>query len=150
MPALEVIGLSASASAVALAALFSTCVECLEYFRAGQSLEPDLDPFSQNWTLKKTRLLIWGNHIGILNATTEGRHAALQNEQILSSLRTCLKQIESLLSSTEQLGLKYGMHDAGSTEDKTSHTSAQQEWHEHFQSFVGHTRGTNTKQIRAP
>jgi Prion-inhibition and propagation len=113
-PALEIIGLSASAAA--LATLFSTCVECFEYFRAGQSLEPDLDTVLAKLDIEKTRLLIWGNHIGILNATTEGRHAALQNEQILASLCTCLKQIESLLSSTEQIGLKYGMRDAGPTE----------------------------------
>jgi Prion-inhibition and propagation len=120
MPGLEVVGLTASA--VALAALFSTCIECFEYFRAGQSLEPDLDTVLAKLDIEKTRLLIWGNHIGILNATTEGRHAALQNEQILGSLRSCLKQIESLLSSTEQLGLKYGMRDAGPTERTRSPT----------------------------
>jgi hypothetical protein len=114
MPALEIIGLSASA--IALASLFSTCVECFEYFKAGQSFEPDLETVLAKLDLEKTRLLIWGNHIGILTATVEGRHAALQNEQILASLLTCLKQIETLMCSTEQLGLQYGMRAASPKE----------------------------------
>jgi Prion-inhibition and propagation len=114
MPALEIFGLSASA--VALATLFSTCVECFGFFRAAQSFQPDMETALAKLDLEKTRLLIWGNQIGILQATENGRHARLQEEQILASLHTCLKQIENLLSNTEQLGAKYGMRAASRDE----------------------------------
>jgi hypothetical protein len=59
--------------AVALASLFSTCIECFDYFKAGQTLEEDFELLLVKLDVEKTRLLIWGNAVGVLKPEVEGR-----------------------------------------------------------------------------
>ena len=51
---------------IGIASLFSTCIECFEYFKAAQSLGDDLKILLVKLDIEKTRLLIWGNAVGIL------------------------------------------------------------------------------------
>jgi Prion-inhibition and propagation len=107
MPVLEITGLSFGA--IALATLFTTCIECFDYVRAAQAFGPDFETVLAKLDLEKTRLLIWGNSIGILQPAAKDRNPALQDEHIIGSILTCLKQIEDLLSNAEKLRRHYGM-----------------------------------------
>lgn len=117
---MEAAGLSIGA--IGLASLFTICIECFEFFKAGQSFRPDLETALAKLDLEKTRLLIWGNHVGVLNPDGQSRLAALQDQRVPDSLRTCLTQIENLLSNTEQLRGNYGLQAAG-RDEQTTHTA---------------------------
>src|SRR4051794_64066 len=93
---------------VALASLFSTCVECFEYFRAGQDLEESLEILLVKLDLEKTRLLIWGNAVGILKED-EARAIELSNATKIESIRRCLECIKLLLSNAGKLQDSYGL-----------------------------------------
>ena len=57
-------------SIVALASLFSTCVECFDYFRLGQAFDRDFEILLVQLDLEKFRLLNWGNSVGIFELST--------------------------------------------------------------------------------
>lgn len=87
---------------VALASLFSTCVECFDYFKAGQNLEEDFELLFVKLDIEKTRLLIWGNAVGVLEWEGEGQNPELNNPQKKELIERCLDSIKSLLSDTER------------------------------------------------
>jgi hypothetical protein len=94
---------------VALASLFSTCVECFDYFKAGEALEEDFDLTLVKLDIEKTRLLIWGNNVGILKPEGEGRVEDLNHSEIPELIGRCLEKIKSLLSDTDKLQSLYGL-----------------------------------------
>ena len=73
--AAEVAGLTVGA--VVLASLFSTCIECFDYLKSTQDFRRDYRLLLVKLDLEKTRLLIWGNAVGILEAFDEGRSPLL-------------------------------------------------------------------------
>lgn len=52
---------------VVLAGLFSTCIDCFDLFEAAHALEEDSKILLVKLDLEKTRLLIWGNAVGIVD-----------------------------------------------------------------------------------
>ncbi len=98
---------------VALASLFSTCIECFDYFKAGHALEEDFELLLVNLHVEKTRLLIWGNAVGVLKPEGEGRVAELNNLQKAELIGRCLDSIKSLLSDTDKFQNVYGLRSAG-------------------------------------
>lgn len=94
---------------VALASLFSTCVQCFELFKAAGSLEEDFEILLIKLDLEKTRLLIWGNVVGILKAPDEGRAPELEETDKAELIERCLKKIKSLLTDTTNLEDQYGL-----------------------------------------
>jgi hypothetical protein len=98
---------------VALASLFSTCIECFDYFKAGQALEEDFELLLVKLDVEKTRLLIWGNAVGVLKPEGEGRVADLNNSQKAELIGRCLDSIKSLLSDTDKFQNLYGLRAAG-------------------------------------
>jgi hypothetical protein len=101
---------------VALASLFSTCIECFDYFKAGQALEEDFELLLVKLDVEKTRLLIWGNAVGVLKPEGEGRVADLNNSQKAKVIGRCLDKIKSLLSDTDKFQNVYGLRSAGDIE----------------------------------
>jgi hypothetical protein len=101
---------------VALASLFSTCIECFDYFKAGQALEEDFELLLVKLDVEKTRLLIWGNAVGVLKPEGEGRVADLNNSQKTELIGRCLDSIKSLLSDTDKFQNLYGLRSAGDIE----------------------------------
>jgi len=101
---------------VALASLFSTCIECFDYFKAGQALEEDFELLLVKLDVEKTRLLIWGNAVGVLEPEGEGRVADLNNSQKAKVIGRCLDKIKSLLSDTDKFQNVYGLRSAGDIE----------------------------------
>lgn len=108
---------------VALASLFSTCIECFDYFKAGQALEEDFELLLVKLDVEKTRLLIWGNAVGVLKPEGEGRVAELDNSQKAELIERCLGSIKSLLSDTDKFRNLYGLRSStGSDKNARSHS----------------------------
>jgi hypothetical protein len=101
---------------VALASLFSICIECFDYFKAGQALEEDFELLLVKLDVEKTRLLIWGNAVGILKSEGEGRVSELNNSQKLELVGRCLESIKSLLSDTDKFQNLYGLRSSADAE----------------------------------
>lgn len=111
MAAVEPVSLTIGA--VALASLFSTCIECFEYFKAGKDLEDDLEVLLVKLDVEKARLVIWGNAVGVLQAENEGRATDLSNPRTTELVERCLNQIVSLLSDADKLRDAYGLQVTG-------------------------------------
>jgi hypothetical protein len=108
---------------VALASLFSTCIECFDYFKAGQALEEDFELLLVKLDVEKTRLLIWDNAVGVLKPQGKGRVAKLNNSQKAELIERCLASIKSLLSDTDKFQNLYGLRSStGSDKDARSHS----------------------------
>jgi len=108
---------------VALASLFSTCIECFDYFKAGQHLEEDLQVLLVKLDLEKTRLLIWGNAHGIMKADDEGRAVELSQAPKAELIGKCLERIQSLLSDTVKFQKTYGLRSSAKVEGRAGNTS---------------------------
>ena len=95
---------------IGLASLFSTCIECFDYYKSAQSFENDIQIILVKLDIEKTRLLIWGNAVGILQASIqEGRSATLEDSRNADLVQRCLEQMKSLLTNATELESKYGM-----------------------------------------
>lgn len=100
--------ISLSISAVALATLFSSCLECFDYFQSAKSFANDLDLLLAKLDCQKERLLTWGDLVGISKSIEEGRHPDLDSSKG-GLIHRCLHSIESLFSSTDKLRKEYGV-----------------------------------------
>jgi hypothetical protein len=96
-------GVGEALGAIGLAALFSTCVECFGYFRGSQRMEKDCEIFMVKLDIEKSRLLVWGNSVGLLDITNQRRNPILENAATSDLLGRCLRNIESLLTDTDRL-----------------------------------------------
>jgi Prion-inhibition and propagation len=108
---------------VALASLFSTCIECFDYFKTGQHLEEEFEILLVKLDLEKTRLLIWGNAVGVLKTEDEGRAVELSEAPKAELIGRCLERINSLLSDTDKLQNEYGLQasvEAGAKSGRSS------------------------------
>ncbi len=100
--------ISLSISAVALATLFSSCLECFDYFQSAKSFANDLDLLLAKLDCQKERLLTWGDLVGISKSTEEGRHPDLDSSNG-EVVHRCLQSIESLFSDADKLRKEYGV-----------------------------------------
>ena len=94
---------------IGIASLFSTCIECFEYFKAAQSLGDDLKILLVKLDIEKTRLLIWGNAVGILRVDDSERAPDLRDPAKVAVITKCLELIKALFSDTEKLEKEYGV-----------------------------------------
>ena len=72
-------GVGETFGAIGLATIFSTCVECFGYFRAAQRMEKDCDILLVKIDIEKTRLLVWGQTVSLLNTSTHQQSSALNH-----------------------------------------------------------------------
>jgi hypothetical protein len=111
--------ISLSIGAVALASLFSTCLECFNYFEAAKTVAWDLDLLLVKLDCEREKLLTWGDIVGIFKSTAEGRNPALDSKNDL--IQRCLNSLESLVSNSDNLQRKYGVRRSpsqSSTQDR--------------------------------
>lgn len=94
---------------IGIASLFSTYIECFEYFKAAQSLAEDLKILLVKLDIEKTRLLIWGNAVGILKTEASERASELQDPAKAEVITGCLERIKELFSDTDKLEKKFGV-----------------------------------------
>jgi hypothetical protein len=118
MAAVEIV--SCATGAVALAGLFTTCIECFGYFESVQQFEKLYDVLLVKLDLEKTRLLAWGDAAGILDqgkkphSTTQAIRNGTNEELMNRSLRC----IMSLLTDVEMLQNRYGVRSASPVSQK--------------------------------
>ena len=98
---------SLSVSGLALATLFSSCLECFDYFQAAKPFANDLDLLLTKLDCQRERLLTWGDLVGIFKSEEEGRHPYLEEKGEL--IHRCIQSIELLLSNAEKLQKEYGV-----------------------------------------
>jgi hypothetical protein len=95
--------------ALAVAGLFSSCIEAFHYFKAGQRFEEDYDILLVKLDIEKTRLLAWGNSVAILDENQ--RNKRLDDHEKLEVVQRCLRSIERLLTDSEKLR-SYGVRNS--------------------------------------
>jgi len=100
--------ISLSIGAVALATLFSTCLECFEYFQAAKNLAPDFKYLLLNLDCQKELLITWGDLAGINKTPDEGRNPALDTSKA-ELISKCLESIKLLCKDAEKLQNEYGV-----------------------------------------
>jgi len=93
-------------SAVALASLFSTCIECFGYYQSAVKAKEEIKSALVALDLEKTRLLIWGDQVGICKTPAQGRTKHL--DRYADSVKNTLEQLEQLLKNAEGLRDRYG------------------------------------------
>jgi hypothetical protein len=111
-------GVGEALGAIGLGALFSTCIECFSYFRASQRMEKDCDILLVKLDIEKTRLLVWGTTVGLLDSPARRRNPILENAATVDLLHRCLRNIESLLTDTDRLTKVYGVAKHSSPVDR--------------------------------
>jgi hypothetical protein len=100
-------GLEVPAFVIGVAGLFSSCVDAFTYFKAAQRTEEDAEILLLKLDIEKTRLLVWGNEVGIFNVNL--RHSRLHDEGTVTLLARILGQIKRLLTDSERLRSSYGL-----------------------------------------
>jgi hypothetical protein len=101
----EAIGLALGT--IALASLFTTCVELLDYFELGRTHEYDLGVASLKLALLRARLDSWGDELNVRQIGHESealRHVWPQEQDVISG---SLLGIKNILGNAEALKDKY-------------------------------------------
>ena len=105
---------------VGVATLFTTCVECFKYFKAGQAQHRDYELLELEFDLIKSRMLIWGNAIGMGNVTEDAATTEDDTSERTSLLVRSLNAIKSLLEDYKTLQDKYGLKELPETTPATA------------------------------
>ena len=108
---------------IAVATLFTTCIECFEYFKAAKGFEQHFEVLLVKLEYQQERLLVWGDLAGIGNDNqhivgpiSESQHKC----QVLTE--RCLDRIHHLLKDSETLKTKYGLRAYTATSDTAPHS----------------------------
>jgi len=101
---MEAIGLT-----IGIASLFSTCIDCFEIFQAVKDYDEYVDIILVKLDLEKTRLLIWGDGVGIMKRAGDGRAPELDDDSKAPTVQRCLERIKSLLSTFDTFQAEYGL-----------------------------------------
>ena len=73
--------------------------------------------------LEKTRLLIWGNTVGVLKAEGEVRIIELNDGQRVELIGRCLESMKNVLSDTDKLQSVYGLQSTAHSNPNISRSS---------------------------
>jgi hypothetical protein len=110
-------GLEVPAFLIGVAGLFSSCVDAFTYFKTAQRTDEDVEILLLKLDIEKTRLLVWGNEVGIFNVNLQ--HSKLHEEGTVTLLERILDQIKRLLTDSERLRASYGLRIQESPPGKT-------------------------------
>ena len=124
--------------AVGLFSLFSTCVECFEYFEAARGFSVHYAQILTKLELQKIRLLAWGDAVGVLNAENEDQALQIRDIPIIEKT---LHQIKGLLLDANNLQQKYGVTE--STADASEDPPVNQRPQDEVMRTLGLVRGSN-------
>ncbi|MCJ1295195.1 hypothetical protein MMC34_006757 [Xylographa carneopallida] len=104
---MEVTGLAVGV--VALASLFTTCVECWDYVGAARSHGRDYELLATRLEVEKTRFLIWGDTVGLLKPGRNGCDVDLESPMVKEAIERCLTCIQSIFTDSKALSSRYGL-----------------------------------------
>ncbi|KAL8951460.1 MAG: hypothetical protein Q9222_002561 [Ikaeria aurantiellina] len=95
---------------IGIPALFTTCVQCFEYFKTATTQREDYALLLLKLELEQERFLIWGEDIGIGNQDRDEQSLFDGNSRRQDLALRCMHTIRSLLEDAEVLKSKYGVH----------------------------------------
>ena len=94
---------------LSLASLYSGCVEAFEQIHAARSLSRDYQILYTRFDVKRTRLLQWGEGVGLLSSDASERHPYLAKANIQSTVERVLLCVRMSLTDAENPQIRYGM-----------------------------------------
>ena len=106
-PSMDVTGLTASL--VALAGLFTTCVECWDYIESARVFSRDYEILITQLDIEKTRFLIWGEVVGLLQHDQRKQAANLKWPIVQKNITRTLNCIQTIFTDTDALTSRYGL-----------------------------------------
>ena len=119
MVAVEPISLS-----LAIATLFTTCIECFEYFKTAIEFKQHFKILLVKPEYQQERLLVWSELAGIDKEKQPRVGPITENEHKRQSLtESCLEGIHHLLKDTENLKNTYGLQAYLPATDVVPHSS---------------------------
>jgi hypothetical protein len=103
--------ISLTIGAVALASLFSLCIQCFDLIEVGYNLGLDYELLIIKLSIEKRRLMIWGEAVGILRPDQD-RDKLLDEPETHELIDRILTNIQKIFQDTDALRLKYGLEKA--------------------------------------
>lgn len=94
---------------IGIAALFTACIQCFEYFKAATTLREDFEILLLKLELEQERLLIWGENLGIGGQDWSEVQMFKGDSKRQNLSRRCLHTIKTLLQDAETLKITYGL-----------------------------------------
>lgn len=101
----EAVGLATGL--LSLATLFSTCIDCFDFYKTCEDCGRDLRTSLVQLDLEKTRLLVWAENVGLVQIPVAKRHAEL--EKLEPSIRNALQEIKTLLAEANKVQERFGL-----------------------------------------
>jgi Prion-inhibition and propagation len=98
-------------SAVSVAALFTTCIECYSLVVAAREFGEDYELLCTELSLQKLRFFLWGESVGLASRTPDAQprqNPGLDDPAIQPTVIRTLKAIKNLLSETQEFDIRYG------------------------------------------
>ena len=105
---------------IGIAALFTTCIECFEYFKAASDLRRNYEVLLVKLEIQQERLLVWGDVVGI---GSDELYSVEKDKSLSDLTKRCLSTIRSLMQDTETLKSRYGLC-AVTSGDKAIHQTS--------------------------
>lgn len=103
--------ISLTIGAVALASLFSLCVQCFDLIEVGRNLGLDYELLIVKLSIEKRRLMIWGEAVGILRPDQD-RDQLLDEPETHQLVERILMNIQKIFHDANALQSKYGLEKA--------------------------------------
>lgn len=130
---------------IGVAALFTTCIECFEYFKAARGFEQHFELLLVKLEYQQERLLVWGDLAGICNGEQRSVGPISESDHKRQELtKRCLDSIEHLLKDTETLKSKYGLRAYTSTNDTAPQSGISSNALKRFRLRLGrHSQGSS-------
>jgi hypothetical protein len=83
--------ISFAVGVVPLVALFKTCIEAFDYIQSGKSFSRDYRLLQVKLDVEKTRLLIWGDEVGLQDgAPSSSRFRMPQVQRTIHNILNCI------------------------------------------------------------
>jgi hypothetical protein len=98
-------------SAVSVAALFTTCIECYSLVVAAREFGEDYELLCTELSLQKLRFFLWGESVGLASRipnAQQRQNPGLDGPVIKPTVIRTLKAIKNLLSETQEFDIRYG------------------------------------------
>lgn len=106
---------SLAVGAVALAGLFSACVECFDLIEVSRNLGVDYEILIVKLSIEKRRLMIWGEAVGVLRPDQD-RDQFLDEPETHALIKRILVNIQKMFHDAEAMRGVYGLEKAKALE----------------------------------
>ena len=103
---MEVVSLTIGS--VALASLFSTCIECFDYVDLARKYERDYEVLAAKLQIEKIRLWLWGFMVGLSTSRENATQTSIL-PQVEPFVRENLNIIYRIFLDSEKLSNRYGL-----------------------------------------